>query len=119
MTSIWSILVGFIILLIFGLISISAYTALFFRLFSLQKISRKRLLLAIISMTIGWILAVIIGVMFAATAGFLILAGVLFGSIFLIAYLLGSFLGFTNKHKVFYSFLLAAIINPIWYFILV
>ena len=114
------IVMGFTIIFVLGCSLIAIYSAIYLKVLAKKSLGGKRkFMLAIITQTLAWIVAVMVSVMFFASYGLLVFAGVLtlliFGTIFLLS---GKILGLVGKHRLFYSLIFSAIINPIWYFML-
>ncbi|MDD3481027.1 MAG: hypothetical protein PHW75_02265 [Patescibacteria group bacterium] len=115
-----SIVTGMFILLIVSYLLVMLYTYLYTKYLRTKKIKRKRFFLSIGIVSLAWVAATLISVMFAGGAGMLIFAGTSFVLLFGANYFISErMLGLSGKHKVLYSLILAAIINPTWYFILV
>lgn len=115
-----NIVTGMFVLLLTSYLLIMAYTYLYTKYVKTKKIKRRRFFIAVGIVSLAWIAATLISVMFASNSGMLIFAVtsfvLLFGANYFIA---EKMLGYTDKHKVLYSLLLAVIINPTWYFMLV
>lgn len=115
-----NIVTGMFILLIVSYLLIMFYTYLYTKYLKTKKIKRKRFLIAIGIVALAWVVATLISVMFAGGTGLLIFAVTSFVLIFGSNYFLAEkLLGLTGNHKVLYSLVLAVIINPTWYFMLV
>ena len=109
------------LMLLFGIsyLLISVYSYLYVKFATKSNIDKRKFWLAVAIVTLAWVVATILSVMFASGAGFLLFAVVSMILIFAVNYfLVEKTLGITGKHKIFYSLALSVIINPVWYFLL-
>ena len=111
---------GIVTLAIISYVLIGIYSYLYARYAIKKGLSKKRFLLSVAVVSLAWVLATLVSVMFASSLGMTLFAVVSFVLIFGASYFLSekSF-GFSGKQKIFYSLALAVIINPTWYFMLV
>jgi inner membrane protein involved in colicin E2 resistance len=114
------IVMGFTIIFVLGCGLISIYSAIYLKVLAKKTLGgKKKFILAILTQTLAWMVAVMISIMFFTNYGLLIFAGVLtlliFETIFLLS---GKILELVGKHRLFYSLIFSVIINPIWYFML-
>jgi len=107
---------GFAILALIGALLTSAYTYLFLKIFK-QKIPKK-IYLGLAVMTVSWLLATLVSVMFLSNFGVIPFSVVLTLLLLGLGFLLSKkSLGLSLRYAIFYSIGFSVIINPVWYFL--
>lgn len=114
-----NIATGMLLIFLISYVLVSLYTLLYLKYASKNKMKKSKFLLSVAVVTLAWFVSTIFATMFASSYGILVFTIVsmvlIFGFNFFIS---EKFLGMSGKHKIFYCFVLAVIINPTWFSLL-
>lgn len=111
----WYIIGGFLVFTLLGLLLVSAYT---YGFLGILKLKIKKIWLPLAIITVSWLLASMIPVMFFSGFGLWIFSAIMMAQFLATGFLAGyKLLKLSVPQAIFYSIGFSVIINPVWYFL--
>lgn len=114
------IAIGTLILIVLSYIIVSFYSFIYLKFIAKTKeFEWGKVLLSSAVVSAAWLLATVLSVWLAGSVSAWVFAGVALTLLYVIFYLSSEKLfGVTGKHKVYFSIVLALILNPAWFVLL-